>query len=276
MLAALAVAALIAAPAQAAPRHIVSLNPCLDAILLALADPGQIAALSHYSHDASQFAFAVQARRFPVTWGSAEEVVALAPDLVLSNGASAVDLTGVMSRLHVREADFGVPSSIDESLAQVRAIAALVGRPERGAALEAQVRAALVAAAPRQGEPRLAALVFEYHGLASGPGTLMDELMRRAGFDNLAPRYGLTQTGEAPLEALIADPPQVLLSGRLAPNEPPWADRVLAHPALRALAGRIRRETFPEPLMFCGGPTMIPALAALTAARENALRGVSR
>jgi iron complex transport system substrate-binding protein len=79
-----------------------------------------------------------------------------------------------------------------------------------------------------------------------------------------------------PLERLIADPPQVLLSGRLAPDEPSWADRVLSHPALRTLAPRMRRETFPETLMFCAGPVMIPAVEALARARGDAERGVSR
>jgi iron complex transport system substrate-binding protein len=68
----------------------------------------------------------------------------------------------------------------------------------------------------------------------------------------------------------------VLLAGRLAPGEPVWADRVLSHPALSALEPRMRRETFPEALMFCGGPSLIPAAAALARARENALKGLSR
>ena len=61
-------------------------------------------------------------------------------------------------------------------------------------------------------------------------GVLMvSELMRRAGFDNLAPRYGLKRTGDLPLDQLLANPPQVLLAGRLAPGEPSWGDRVLSH-----------------------------------------------
>jgi iron complex transport system substrate-binding protein len=104
----------------------------------------------------------------------------------------------------------------------------------------------------------------------------VDELLRRTGFDNLAPRYGLRRTGEVPLDALVADPPRVLLVGRLAPGEPVWADRVLSHPVLKTMARRIRVETFPETLMFCGGPTLIPAAGALAEDREMALRGVSR
>jgi iron complex transport system substrate-binding protein len=273
-----ALAAAVAAMAQAAsaPRRIVSLNPCLDGILLAVADPGQITALSHYSRDPSQSAIADAARRYPFTWGSAEEIVAQRPDLVLTSGMGAMALAGVLPRLGVRQASFTVPASVAENLAQVRRVSALVGHPERGAALIARIRAALAAAAPRPGEARLGALIYEYHGLASGPGTLMDELMRDAGFDNLAGRYGLRRTGEVPLDALIAHPPQVLLAGRLAPGEPVWADRELSHPALRALAPRMLRETFPEQLMFCGGPSIIPAVAVLARAREDALRGVAR
>lgn len=274
---ALTLGLMLAGVASAAPpRRVVSLNPCLDAILLAVADPGQIAALSHYSHDPRQSAVAAQAARYPATWGSAEEVVALKPDLVLTSGMGALALTGVLPRLGVRQASFTVPASIAESLAQVDQIARLVDHPERGAAVDAQIRAALAAAAPRPGEPRLGALIYEYHGLASGPGTLVDEMMRDAGFDNRAKRYGLKRTGDVPLEAVLADPPQVLLAGRMAPDEPAWADRVLGHPALKALAQRVRIETFPEPLMYCGGPTLVREAQALALARENALAGVSR
>jgi iron complex transport system substrate-binding protein len=264
------------AQAAAPPRRVVSLNPCLDGILLEVADRGQIAALSHYARQPAQSAIADVARRYPFTWGSAEEVVALRPDLVLTTGMDGLDLAGVLPRLNIRQARFTVPDTVEQSLVQVRRVALLVGHPERGEALNQRIVAALKAAGPRPGEPRLGALIYEYHGLASGPGTLVDELLRRTGFDNLAPRYGLKRTGEVPLESLIADPPRVLLAGRRAADEPVWADRVLSHPSLAGLAPRMMRETFPETLMFCGGPSIIPASAALASARENALKGVSR
>ena len=113
----------LAGAARAPARRIVSLNPCLDAILLSVADPAQITALSHYSRDPRQSVVAAQARRFPSTWGSAEEVVALKPDLVLTSGMGALALTQVLPRLGVRQESFTVPSSIDESLAQVERVA---------------------------------------------------------------------------------------------------------------------------------------------------------
>ncbi len=273
---ALALSFLATQPAHAAPRRIVSLNPCLDAILLDVADPGQIAALSHYAREPTQSAAWARARRFPYTWGTAEEIAALRPDLVLMSGMGAGSLKGVLPRLGIASADFTVPESIAESLDQVRWVATLAGHPERGAALVGRIQAALAAAAPPPGTPRLSALIYEYKGMASGPGTLMDELMRRVGFDNAAARYGLKSTMDVPLERVIADPPQVLLAGRLAPGEPSWADRVLSHPALKAAGLRMTRETFPEPLLFCAGPVLIPAAEALAEARDNALKGVSR
>ena len=273
-----AVLLLSCAGAQGAepPQRVISLNPCLDAILLDVADPGQIAALSRYSRQPSQSAVYERARRFPFTYGSAEEIVALQPDLVLQSGMGGSQLAHVLPRLHIAQANFTVPYSIDGSMAQVSRIAALVGHADRGAALNLRIRAALAAAAPKQGERRFNALIYEYHGVASGPRTLMSELMKDAGFDNAAPDYGFKHTGDVPLERLIAHPPQVLLAGRLAPGEPTWADRVLSHPALKALQPHMLRESFPETLMFCGGPVMISAAAALAQARQDAERGISR
>ena len=263
--------ALIASTAQAAPpRRIVSLNPCLDAILLDVADPSQIAALSRYSRNPAESWVAARARRFPHTGGSAEEVAVLRPDLVLIGGMGALQLMSVLPRLNIASASFTVPETVAESLAQVRRVATLAGHPDRAEALVARIQAALAAAAPRPGEPRLAALIYESDGMVSGPHTLIDELMARAGFTNVAARYGANHTVDVPLERLLADPPQVLLSGSLAPGEPSWGDRVLSHPALKRLSPRMKTESFPQTLLFCAGPVLIPAAAALAQARRDA------
>ena len=67
------------------PR-IVSLNPCLDAILVEVAEPEQILALSHYSADPAASSIPQDiARRYDVTGGTVEEVIALEPDIVLAS-----------------------------------------------------------------------------------------------------------------------------------------------------------------------------------------------
>ena len=257
--------------ASAPPRRIVSLNPCVDAILVEVADRGQIAAISHYSRDPSSSSIDAAGAGYPVTFGGVEEVLALRPDLVLSGGYASSAARAAFGRLGVRLELFAVPETVAESIAQVRRIAEVVGRPQRGAALAARIEAALAAAAPPPGAPRLSAITYQARGFAAGPGSLMDEMMRRCGFDNAVTRYGLKYSGEIPLERLIADPPDVLLAGQAAPGAPAWVDRALSHPALERVAARMRRATFPQQLTFCGGPVLIRTAALLAKVREATL-----
>lgn len=258
--------------AKAAPRRVASLNACLDAMLVHLADRSQIAALSHYAREAHSSTVAAQARTLPFTWESAEEIIALEPDLVLSSKHSALATRNALKRLKVPVERFAVPKSIDQSLAQVRRVAGLIGHPERGAALVVRIRAAIADATPPAGSRRLTALIYQPNGFAAGPGTLVDEMMARAGFDNVARRYGLRTWGNVSLETLLADPPQVLLVGEPAPGARSWADRVMTHPALKSIAGRMRQVRVPEKVLYCGGPVLIEAAAALAHGRRQALK----
>src|SRR5882724_12049597 len=80
----LLLAMLNAGPASAdAPRRVVSFNQCGDQLVLALADPGQIAGLSPYAADPSLSAVAEKARAFPRLDWQAESTIALGPDLIL-------------------------------------------------------------------------------------------------------------------------------------------------------------------------------------------------
>ena len=253
------------------PQRIVSLNPCLDVILVRVADRSQIAALSHYARDDYGSTIADIARTLPFTYETAEEVIALRPDLVMTGKHSSLATRNALGRLNIPMALFGVPESVAESLEQVREVAHVVGRPERGEALIAGIEAALAAAAPAPGTRPLSALVFMPGGFASGPGTLMDEMMTRVGLENAVGRYGLTRSMNVPLELLVADPPDILLSGEPYPGAPSVAERVMEHPALGRVAGAMQRAIFPERLLFCGGPVLIQTAAALSRARDAAL-----
>jgi iron complex transport system substrate-binding protein len=261
----------LGAAARATPRRIVSLNPCLDAILVQVADRSQIAAISHYSHDLSSSSIGPAGQTYPFTYESAEEILALEPDLVLTARHSSPATRAALAKLGIRVELFGTPESVADSLAQVIQMADAVGHPERGVALNLRIRAALAQAAPAPGTPRLTALTYQAGGFATAHGTMMDEMMRRAGLDNAATRYGLKRTGNVPLERLIADPPDLLLAGEARPGAPTWADRVLRHPALAHAAPRMHRATFPQRLTFCGGPVLIETARMLARVRTEAL-----
>lgn len=253
-----------ATPAAAAAPRIVSMNPCIDAILMHVADPAQIAAISHYSQDPRATSIAIpQAMRFKATSGTAEEVVALAPDIVLAGAHVAPSTIAALRRLNIRLVQLPVPDTIAQSTAQIAVIAAAAAHPGRGAALVARIDAAV--AATRSTAAAIPALIWQGGGLVPGTGTLADELLRTTGFRNLSAGYGLKQWDVLPLEYLVARPPRVLLSI----GDKSAADRMLDHPVLRPLAGHIAIRAFPERLLQCGGPTIIAAVNRLAAVRSS-------
>jgi iron complex transport system substrate-binding protein len=268
---ALSVGAWPTGAAEAAPRRIVSLNACLDVMLVHLADRRQIAALSHYAREPQGSTIAAVAKTLPSIWESAEEVISIQPDLVLASRHSAPATRNALQRLGVPVERFSVPKTVAESRDQVSRVARLVGRPARGEALLARIDAALAAARPPVGTRALTALIYQPNGFSPGPGTLADELMTLAGFENVARRYGLKTWGNVPLERVLADPPEVLLVGEVSPGARSWADRVMTHPALKALDGRLRQARVPERLLYCGGPVLIETAAALAQAHRHLL-----
>lgn len=257
--------ALLASPADAAPLRIVSINPCLDAILLEVADPGQIAGISHYSQDPRATSISLRrAMAFKATSGTAEEVMALAPDLVVSGGHVAPSTANALHRLGIPLMQLKVPETIAENVAQIRTLAAAVGHPARGEALVARIESAITAARPTDGR-KVPALIWQGGGLVPGTGTLAGALLERAGFHNLSADYGLKKWDVLGIEYLVAHPPTVLLSTNSTETQ---RDRMLSHPAIVRLGQRIAVRPYPFQLLQCGGPTIIVAMARLAAIRK--------
>ncbi len=250
---------------SAAPRapRIVSINPCVDGVLRHVADPAQIVGISHYSQDARATSVPLDwSRRFKATSGTAEEVVALRPDIVLAGPHVEPATIAALKRLKIALVQYPVAESVPESIEQVRAIAAATGHADRGNVLAARIAAA---ATPSRARP-VGALVWQGGGLVPGKGTLTDDLLKRAGFRNMSVEYGLKQWDVLPLEYLVADPPRVLLS--TAP-EGVQDDRMTGHPALRRLRQHITVAPYPTRLMNCGGPTIVAAMARLRQVRKG-------
>ena len=237
---------------------IVSLNPCSDAILAEVADPAQLLAISHYSHDPRATSMPLaQARRFRATGGTVEEVLALAPDLVVADPFMAPATRAAFDRLGIRVEVIGIGSSVAESEEQVRQLAALAGHPARGEALIGKIERALEQS--RQAG-RIPALLWQQGGLVPGEGTLAAELLAHTGFASHSAARRLGQGAYLPLEEVLADPPKVILAA--------GSERAQAHPALRALGAPVAR--IDPSLLYCGGPT-IPRLARRLAEVRDSL-----
>ena len=269
----LTIAAFGSAHAETPPAHpmrIVSLNMCVDSILVELVSHDRIMALSHYARDPQRSTISETARHLPITYETAEEVVALRPDLVLTSRHSAIATRNALKRVGIRFELFDVPNSIAGSLEQVRQVARLLGAEREGEAMVARIEQALDAARLPADEQPLTAAVYQPGGLSAGANTVIGELMQLTGLQNIAARYGVTSYRPLPLEVLVSAPPDVLLVGETSPGAPLRAERIVRHRALRALESQMTQEIFPARFLFCAGPTMIEASEALVRAREHA------
>src|ERR1041384_1919970 len=130
------------------PQRIVSLNLCLDSVLVELVPHEHILALSQYARDPWRSTIAEVARTLPTTAETAEEIVALEPDLVITSRHSAISTRSALQRIGIRFELFDVPATVAESIAQIRAVAALVQRVPEGEALIARIERAIDEARP--------------------------------------------------------------------------------------------------------------------------------
>lgn len=248
-------------PADPVHPTIVSLNPCLDAILTEIAPPAQVLALSHYSRDAGSSSIPSKvAARYGVTGGTAEEVIALKPDLVLASIFLPQPTRSALERAGLRVETFGSPTSVKESVVQVREVATVTGRGQEG---ERLVRDIVAAAAPAQGARPVPTLLWQPGEIVPGDATLVAEMLRRKGFANHAAAMGLGQADFAALETVLADPPELLLVAGDSAGQ--------RHPLLAGLTDTVVEPLEPR-LLYCGGRTIVGLGTRLDAIRARLTR----
>jgi iron complex transport system substrate-binding protein len=250
--------------ASAAPRRIVSLDLCADQLLIALADRGQVAALTEWARDPDLSAVAAQARGWPFTRRSAEEVMALRPDIVI--GAPFRTRAAIAPLRLPAAAMIDLPMQNDVAGIEraIATVAAAVGHPERGRRLITTMRAGLAAIGRPPGRGRVAAY-YQRQGYLTGTGTLVDDMMTRVGLVNLARRLGRPALSTLSLEEMALARPAFLV---MEADTRTAADRgaaALSHPVLAAAVPPGRRLYIPQALTVCGGPAYVRAVALLAA-----------
>jgi iron complex transport system substrate-binding protein len=251
------------APAAEPPRRVVSYNACADQFLLALADPDQIAALSPYAIDPTVSVLADKARAFKRIDFQAESVIPLDPDLVLVGPQFGLVTRPILRALGFRVVAVDVVNDLAAARAQIRAVAELLGHPERGEAMVTELDAALARLAAAPHPPPSTALLVENGGYTIGPESLAATLMAQAGF---TPPPGAPSGfgGIVPLEKLVALRPDFLVMSSVLDQANGQGALYLTHPALRALYPPDRRILLPARYTLCGGPSLVAALDYLT------------
>lgn len=235
------------------PHRIVSLNLCSDQMVLALADRDQIAGLTRNAIDPQMSAEAARAKGLPILRGSAEEIAAIDPDLVVGMGLSSSAALAALPGRHYRTLELDKTEDYPAIVASIRRVAAALGHRDRGEALIARMDRDL-AALPKAGGGKVAAY-YQRRGYMTGTGTLVDDLMHRVGLVNLAARLGKPALAQLSLEEMVAARPDYLIVESSTDTVRDQGTEMLHHPALRTM----RRISLPQAWTVCGSPAYVRA-----------------
>jgi iron complex transport system substrate-binding protein len=248
----------MAAPPQP-PRRIISLNLCADQLVLALADRSQIAGLTHNAESVEMSAAAARAHGLHILGQSAEEVLAINPDLIVGMPARRSSMVSALSGHHFTMLDLKTADSYDAIVASIRKVAEAVGHKARGEALIADMDRQLAALPAHPGNGRVAAY-YQRRGYMTGTGTLIDDLMTRVGLRNLAGVLDKPVLSQVSLEELTAAQPDYLIIDSANERVTDQGTEMLHHPIL----ARIPRLAIPQAWTVCGGPAYVLAAQSLS------------
>ena len=256
-------------PAEARAQRIVSLDYCADQYVLKLVDKDRVLAVSPDA--AREFSYMKEAAvGVPTVKPSAEDVLVLKPDLVVRSYGGGPNATAFFERAGVPVLNVGWAATIDDAkigsiVSVIEHMAAGLGEPERGAALVADFKARL----SRIGEQSSGqtALYMTPSGVTTGPGSLVHEMLVKAGLENFERAPGWRSL---PLERLVYESPDLVAPAFFyAATNHPHAWSAARHPVAR----KQMRERIVVPirgaLTACGAWFAMDAIEALAhGARE--------
>lgn len=244
------------------PLRVMSVNQCTDQLVLALLPPERIASVSWLARDPGGSLLAGAAGRVPVNHGTAEEVLAQRPDLIVTGSMTTPVLRGMLRRIGYPLVEVDHAATLADIRRITRQVAAAVGEPARGEALIAGMDRKFAKLARKQASP-LGVVVWGRDGFSAEAGTLYDLVLTAAGARNLG-------QGAGGIERLLETNPALLVQGS-ATGRPSLGDAVTWHRLVRERwAGRTIRV--PQSYYGCGTPMVADAALAL---RET-LRTVNR
>ena len=237
-------AAVIDASGHALPRRayrrIASASAYADELLLALAEPERVIALSHNGHAHDPDAFRYGARAEISSVGELERLLALRADLLLVNHLGAQSELARVRAAGIAVFDLGEMRGVSSLQTSMLSLAAALGDRSRGERLWSrwswQFAAVARDIAPERRKRAL--YVASYAGKLYGGtvGTSYHDVLEAAGLIDLAAQRYRDWPNYDPEQLLLLDPPLLV-------TERGMADPICTNEWLRALSACKRSDT---------------------------------
>lgn len=254
---------------------VASINLCTDQLVLSLAEPEQILTVSWLSVDPEESMRADDAIRYPVNYGTAEELLRHAPDVVVAGSFTSAYTRSLLAELGYEVVEIEPANSVADVARNIEQVAAAVEQVERGRMLLAAMRERLARLSRTRPVRPVRAVVLRPGGFTTGSGSLAHELMTLAGLVNEPAEQGLDRWGSLSMETLLRTEPELLILSGYRARDASLANGVFDHPALDGLRARIPSVVVPAAQWGCGLPESLDSVETLQRA-ATALGGGGR
>lgn len=246
------------------------MNLCTDELLLSVAVPEQIAALSWLIEDDHLTWFSGDGADYPSVRGGVEEIVALAPDLVVGGEYSSAATVSLLRKLGIAVELFELPRSMAQIREQILRMSRLSGQQARGRKVVAEIDARLADLVLP--DRNVSGLLYRPNGLTADRGSLAHDVMRLAGISNRVAQMNISGYERVELEQLLMADPALLIVDHHDRGAPSLAVQLLQHPALQR-HGRWDLIEVPTQAWTCGSARTVRAVEMLAqAAHESVMR----
>lgn len=243
------------ARAEEKPQRIVSLGLCTDQLLLMLADHKRIAAITQDGKNSYISYMAVQAQDVAAHNATAEDIIRYQPDLVVSTRFGSPDTVRILRQLGYRVEILSSPKNIDEMYPLLRQFGLWLGETGNTEAMVQSIQQRIAVTQQQQsGKVPETAVMYSPNGFVIGGNTLEDDVLRHAGYRNLAAEAGVEFFKAISMETLMVWKPQKILLENGVNNRDSLAHAYIYHPAIRDLVGAENTVEMPPKLRDCFGP----------------------
>lgn len=256
---------------------VASVNLCADQLVLLLAEPEQILSLSNLSHDKAGSYFYSEARHFPVNRGNSEQILKLAPDVIIGGEFTTRYTLKLLDELGMRVETLPIPNTLEQMYENIESVALWLGRESSGKTIVAKLRERVerqqMQLATRRAELRNeaspSAAYYGPNGFTVGGGTLSGQVLELSGWQNTASSGGIEFYGTLPLESLIQLAPDALIDSPYSADTYSRGQQLLKHPALRESGLAPEVISIPSRQSTCAGPWTIDTLETLFNERDK-------
>jgi iron complex transport system substrate-binding protein len=263
-----------AAHASPGPQHVMSLSMCTDDLLLELLPPERIASVTYYSRDPGISYLWPQAAKVRINAGTAEEVLAEKPDLVLAGTYTTPTTRALLKQLHMPLLEVPPAVNFDEVRVVTRQVAQALHVDALGEALIAKMDSTLQELAATKPAQVIRVAAWGEGGSIPGKGTMFDAILTAAGGINIAASDDSLAYTSFDVEQLVMAHPDILAYASNVTDTPGLNTELAQHPLIRKLYSG-RKVTYPSALYSCGIIESAQAAVALRASLLQAMRGGS-